>query len=236
MARSAAAVFVAIICCLAVLLPQASAQNNADERSGNKVKTCAGGQGQTVSAAMLGFGRDGITPRMRITSKSKTTCGPILPLFVSGNGGITTQQDATASTISAAAITNTDYTNQLEERVNQLVNEFRAQNGLGPLTRDARIDLQSRGHSNNMADGTVAFGHAGFPQRVQNSGINWRSAGENVAYNYGYSDPAQTAVTGWINSPGHRANMLGNFNLSGIGAAIAANGAVYFTQVFILSA
>lgn len=59
-----------------------------------------------------------------------------------GNGGITTQQDATASTISAAAITNTDYTNQLEERVNQLVNEFRAQNGLGPLTRDARIDLQ----------------------------------------------------------------------------------------------
>lgn len=48
MARSAAAVFVAIICCLAVLLPQASAQNNADERSGNKVKTCAGGQGRDV--------------------------------------------------------------------------------------------------------------------------------------------------------------------------------------------
>src|SRR6185436_5689145 len=52
-------------------------------------------------------------------------------------------------------------------------------------------------------------------------GYNYSSAGENLAY--GYPTSAE-AVTGWMNSPGHRANMLnGTFSEVGFGFANSAN-------------
>jgi uncharacterized protein YkwD len=57
---------------------------------------------------------------------------------------------------------------------------------------------------------------------------------ENIALNQGYDDPAEFAVEGWMNSPKHRSNILyPRFNRSAIGIARAADGTVYFTQVFI---
>jgi uncharacterized protein YkwD len=40
---------------------------------------------------------------------------------------------------------------------------------------------------------------------------------ENVASNQGYENPDNTAVKGWIKSPGHQQNMVGEFDLTGIG-------------------
>lgn len=54
-------------------------------------------------------------------------------------------------------------------------------------------------------------------------------------YNQGYSEEATAAVQGWIKSTGHRQNMEGNFNLTGIGVATNAKGQYYFTQMFIRS-
>ena len=50
----------------------------------------------------------------------------------------------------------------------------------------------------------------------------------------GYQDPVSTAVDGWIKSDGHRQNMEGNYNLTGIGVAMNPQGEYYFTQIFIL--
>jgi uncharacterized protein YkwD len=84
-----------------------------------------------------------------------------------------------------------------------------------------------------MASGRVPLGHSGFQQRVQMIGIPFRGAAENVAYNMGYSDPAKQAVDGWIKSTGHRTNIEGNFNLTGVGVVRNARGEYYFTQIFI---
>jgi uncharacterized protein YkwD len=63
---------------------------------------------------------------------------------------------------------------------------------------------------------------------IKNFGLTYRSAGENIAY--GYRTPSDV-VTGWMNSPGHRANILnGSFKQIGVGYVADGN---YWTQMFI---
>ena len=90
-------------------------------------------------------------------------------------------------------------------------------------------------HSQNMAQQQVKFSHQGFESRIEaiEDYISYRSAAENVAYNEGYSTPAERAVTGWIKSDGHRQNSVGDYNLTGIGIAQNERGEYYFTQIFI---
>ncbi|HEY9847062.1 MAG TPA: CAP domain-containing protein [Candidatus Caenarcaniphilales bacterium] len=123
----------------------------------------------------------------------------------------------------------------LEQSVHTQINQYRASRSLPPLTLDSRISQQARTHSQNMASGLVAFGHDGFSQRVQviTQVIPLSSAAENVAYNQGSTDPARQAVQGWIASSGHQANIVGSYNLTGIGVAMNASGRYYFTQIFI---
>lgn len=123
----------------------------------------------------------------------------------------------------------------LEQAIYTQINQYRKSKGLSPLTIDARINQQALAHSQAMASGKVPFSHAGFEQRVKTIGktIPYQSAAENVAYNMGYQDPATQAVQGWLKSPGHRKNIEGQFNLTGIGIAKNAKGEYYFTQIFI---
>ena len=84
-----------------------------------------------------------------------------------------------------------------------------------------------------MATGKTPLGHDGFNSRIQRISsqlgkVN-RSA-ENVAYG---SRTAKDVVNGWLSSPGHRQNIEGDFNLTGIGVARNSRGEFYFTQLFI---
>lgn len=89
------------------------------------------------------------------------------------------------------------------------VNKFRAQNSLPPLSNSTQLQQAAQRHSDNMAvsstmshnctDGTT------FSQRISQSGYIWRSIAENVAAG---QTSAQQVMQAWINSPGHRANML----------------------------
>lgn len=72
-------------------------------------------------------------------------------------------------------------------------------------------------HSKNMAEGTVPFGHDGFNDRMKKVPFFIRSFSENVAYNHNMGDPCETAVIGWINSPGHRKNLLSESTHCAIG-------------------
>ncbi len=123
----------------------------------------------------------------------------------------------------------------MEQSVHQQINQYRKSKNLPPLAFDATIAQQSRNHSEAMARGQVPFSHNGFDSRVQAiaKSIRYRSAGENVAYNMGYSKPDQQAVEGWLKSPGHYKNIVGNFDLTGIGITKNAKGEYYFTQIFI---
>lgn len=122
----------------------------------------------------------------------------------------------------------------LERSVFQQINQYRQQQGLAALRTNRTITQQARQHSQTMANSGV-LSHDGFDGRVATIGrtIRYRSAAENVAYNVGFNNPTAQAVTGWLNSPGHLENIVGNFNLTGIGAARNSRGEYYFTQIFI---
>ncbi|NDC40298.1 MAG: CAP domain-containing protein [Chitinophagia bacterium] len=123
-------------------------------------------------------------------------------------------------------------TAQLQQKILQLVNDHRQQIGLLPLTDIAVADREAAGHSARMASKKVAFGHDGFDERsdrVMNKLKNADAAAENVAYG---PANAERIVDMWLHSPGHKKNIEGDFNLTGIGMACDKNGQWYFTQLF----
>lgn len=123
----------------------------------------------------------------------------------------------------------------IETSVHAKINAYRATKGLPALELNATIAAQARAHSSNMASSAVAFGHDGFNDRVTEISkvIAVSDAAENVAFNNGFDDPASEAVRGWLNSPGHLANIEGDYELTGIGVVKSSDGAYYFTQIFV---
>lgn len=83
-----------------------------------------------------------------------------------------------------------------------------------------------------MGDGKVLFGHQGFDDRVRQYPFRSKSAAENVAMNQGVAEIARVAVDGWIQSPGHRKNLLSKMTWCGIGVYQNSKGAWYLTQLF----
>ncbi|HEX8097217.1 MAG TPA: CAP domain-containing protein [Pyrinomonadaceae bacterium] len=127
----------------------------------------------------------------------------------------------------------------LERRAFQMINAKRAANGEPPLVWDAELSRMAQLHSQNMARQSF-FGHVGpdgldMEDRARRRGISgWQILAENVAYNQGFEDPAGFAVERWMRSDKHRGNILNRqFTRSGIGVAQAADGSIFFTQVFI---
>lgn len=120
--------------------------------------------------------------------------------------------------------------------MNDLVNAHRRSAGLSALAYDPRIAAVARAHSADMAAGHDAFGHAGFDARAQQIGqvIPYSTVAENVAFNdYPIDQTAQQAVAGWLTSPGHRRNIEGAFDVTGIGVARRADGTYFYTQIFV---
>lgn len=125
----------------------------------------------------------------------------------------------------------------LEQQTQVTVNDYRASRGLAKLAWSDVIAEQARQHSRRMADGITAFGHDGFKNRTADIDrkIHWIGVAENVYMMSDQQAPARAAVSGWIDSPGHRKNIEGDFNMTGIGIARARNGSLYFTQIFVKS-
>lgn len=119
-----------------------------------------------------------------------------------------------------------------EKEVVRLVNEERAKHGLKALTYDWELSRVARIKSQDMKDNKY-FSHTspsyGSPfQMMKSFGITYRSAGENIAR--GQATP-QAVVNAWMNSSGHRANIL-NSSFTHIGVGYVANGR-YWTQMFV---
>ena len=119
-----------------------------------------------------------------------------------------------------------------EHEVVRLVNEIRQQNGLKPLTENWELSRVARYKSQDMLDNRY-FSHTsptyGSPfQMIKAFGLSYRTAGENIAK--GYAAP-QAVVNGWMNSSGHRANIL-NVSYTQIGIGYVAQGN-YWTQMFV---
>jgi len=128
---------------------------------------------------------------------------------------------------------NVSQSSSVEKEVARLVNLERQKVGLAPLTFSEEISKVARLKSQDMADKNY-FSHTsptyGDPfQMMKTFGIKYGYAGENIAK--GYRD-AQSVMNGWMNSSGHKANILNsNFKKIGVGY-VQANGTTYWTQMF----
>ena len=127
---------------------------------------------------------------------------------------------------------NNNYTS-LAKDILTLVNEHRAGMGLKPLVSNDVIVNIAEGHSKNMATKKVPFGHQGFDARVakiskQVKPVN--SFAENVLFG---PQKAKEAVELWLGSEGHRKNIEGDYNQTGIGIVKSKNGDLYYTEIFV---
>lgn len=117
-------------------------------------------------------------------------------------------------------------------QVVSLVNEERAKAGLSALTVDSRAAAAAEVRAREIV---TSFSHtrpdgSSFSTALTQSGASFRGAGENIAY--GQRTP-QEVMNGWMNSQGHRANILNaDFTSIGVGYYESA-GVGYWTQLFI---
>jgi uncharacterized protein YkwD len=120
-----------------------------------------------------------------------------------------------------------------ENRVVEITNQERADAGCGPVKVNSKLATAARLHSQDQAEHNN-MSHTGSDgsspwQRSERAGYT-NAIGENVAA--GYRTPA-AVMDGWMNSDGHRANILNcNAKSIGVGLAYASNGTPYWTQMF----
>ena len=170
-------------------------------------------------------------PAARLVASIRTSSSR-RPVPVAAAPRLITNRVATSHALSATA------TNS-EKRAFELLNAARRAKDLPPLQWDAELCYLARVHSSDMARSGV-LNHTGTDGldtvgRARSLGVTgWRALGENIAYNQGFEDPVALAVERWMQSAKHRTNILNDgFTHTGLGMAQAADGSVYFTQVFV---
>lgn len=162
-----------------------------------------------------------------IGAVSKKYVKPIYP----GSSKTNTNKNTTEG--GGATTTNTGM-NSDELEVFNLINNQRTANGLSALKSDSELQRVARIKAQDMVNNGY-FSHTsptyGSPFDMMNSfKISYKTAGENIAGNSSNS----AAVTAWMNSPGHKANILnGNFNYTGVGVVTGSKYGKIYVQMFI---
>ena len=155
----------------------------------------------------------------------------LLPLAILFTMVSCSSDDSETNSAKEAVVTNYNY-NDVELKIVQLINNHRVNVGLSPLEVINHISYKSEGHNEYMIE-KQTISHDGFQQRSQNiiNTLGAEKVAENVAYNYA---TAESVVAAWKNSPGHRANIEGDFTHFGISVSVdEATGKKYYTNIFM---
>lgn len=150
------------------------------------------------------------------------------------------QTDAPRVTLEGSAETTYDLSHDapLEEGtagaevILELVNRVRTQEGLGSLELNEHLNEAAQTQADHQASiQTMTHeGLGGLEERVSDTGYQWRMVAENVAT--GQLSHTQV-MTGWVNSPGHYANIIHpDLTEMGFAMTIGSDGRTYFAQVF----
>jgi uncharacterized protein YkwD len=169
-------------------------------------------------------------PALPSAPSSPAQSAPAVKAMVAAGPAHTAAPVAPVLPVAAAAPVLSDLLSQ----VVALTNAERAKAGCGPLTVDSRLTAAAQAHSDDMAtrnyfSHTSQDGRTPF-QRMAAAGYQFSIAAENIAA--GQRTPADV-MTGWMNSAGHRANIL-NCSLKqiGVGYGIGGSYGMYWTQDF----
>ena len=159
----------------------------------------------------------------------------VKPIYPTGSGKSsgTSTNTGSGSILGTSQTTTSSLTADELETFN-LINQQRANNGLSALKVDnelqrvARIKAQDMVNNNSFDHNSPTYGTP-F-NMMKNFGITYKSAGENIAGNSSNSG----AVTAWMNSPGHRANILNsNYNYTGLAVVSSPRYGKVYVQMFI---
>lgn len=147
----------------------------------------------------------------------------------SNNNGNTENNTGNSSGTQTSSNMNSD-----EKEVFNLINQQRTNNGLSALKVDSEVQRVARIKAEDMVTNNY-FSHTsptyGSPfDMLKSFKISYRTAGENIAANSSNSG----AVNAWMNSSGHKANILNSgFNYTGIGVVNSSKYGKIFVQMFI---
>lgn len=172
------------------------------------------------------------TPNKPETTTVVTTEKPNNPIETTTTNTTEKPTETTTQSINKPESQNSDSLS-FEKEVLRLVNSERTKAGLSPLEMDSQVANVARIKSEDMRDKNY-FSHTsptyGSPfDMLKKFNVTYRSAGENIAK--GQKTP-EAVVTAWMNSEGHRKNILGNFTHIGVGYAKGGS-KTYWTQMFI---
>ncbi|MER7420621.1 CAP domain-containing protein [Micromonospora peucetia] len=164
-------------------------------------------------------------------SATKTTRPTPMPSRTTAASRNSAERSTAPAGTSTKAPVSSGASSQSREVVN-LVNAERAKAGCGALGIDDKLTTAAQRHSQDQADHRN-MSHTGSDDssagdRLDRVGYSWRTYGENVAWNQ--KTPA-AVMSAWMNSPGHRANIL-NCAFTEIGVGVASSNGPYWTQVF----
>lgn len=166
-----------------------------------------------------------------IGAVSKKYVKPIYPQKSSSGG--TSISGSSGSGTSSSGGTTTSLSSD-EQEVFNLINQQRANNGLADLKIDNEVQRVARIKAQDMVTNNY-FSHTsptyGSPfDMLKSFKISYKTAGENIAGNSSNS----AAVNAWMNSPGHKANILNSsFNYTGIGVVTGSKYGKIYVQMFI---
>jgi len=118
-----------------------------------------------------------------------------------------------------------------EVQVLDLINNYRQSIGLNRLERIDFVSVKSEEHTNYMVS-TGSMNHNFFQDRYESimTTLGAKNVSENLACNY---NTAQSVLNAWLNSPGHKANIEGDFTHFGISIRANAQGVKYYTNIFV---
>lgn len=121
--------------------------------------------------------------------------------------------------------------NVMEAELFELINDYRTDIGLNELVFESVIYYYADLHTKYMISKNNTS-HANFGKRAKyiSERLDAEFVSENVAKNY---DSIEDAFEAWIDSPGHRKNIEGEYNYSAISIIQNSNGDYYFTQIFV---
>jgi uncharacterized protein YkwD len=128
-------------------------------------------------------------------------------------------------------------TKEIEIAIRESINQVREDEQLSPLQHNERLAQVARMYSRQMAEQDF-FSHTGIDgstlaDRVRAGGIIYWVVGENLFKSTNIPEPVQVAVDGWMDSPGHRENVLRPvFQETGVGVW-RVNNTYYITQLFL---
>ncbi len=153
---------------------------------------------------------------------------PLAILFTMGSCSSGSSEDVS---VDNKVIVTYNY-NETETKLVTLINDYRVSQGLNALQVINHISYKSQEHNEYMITNNVV-NHDYFEQRANNiiHVLGAERVGENIAYNY---VTAESAMQAWLNSPGHKANILGDYTHFGISVTVnPETGRKYYTNMFM---